>query len=139
MSFGFCPGKFTFVPLKKIVAIALLLVYGLSSSGMTISFHYCCGKLKDIKLSPVTEKPCGMKHGFSKKPCCDDKQIELKLKADQKTEQAAKFIFPAPALTKQEADIFIFHPFVYSTRVPEIFAPPPLQNPLYILHCIYRI
>jgi hypothetical protein len=125
--------------LKKIVAIALLLVYGLSSSGMTISFHYCCGKLKDIKLFPATEKQCGMKHGFSKKPCCNDKQIELKLKADQKTEQSAKFIFSTPALSKEQADVFISHPAVFKTIVPEIFAPPPLQNPLYILHCIYRI
>jgi hypothetical protein len=114
------------------------MVYGLSSSGMTIQFHYCCGKLKDIKLSSVPEKQCGMKHSFSKKPCCDDKQVELKLKSDQKSEQA-KFVFFAPALPKQETGIFNLQPAVSKTVIPEIFAPPPLQNPLYILHCVYRI
>jgi hypothetical protein len=124
---------------KKLVAIVLLLVYGLSSSGMTIQFHYCCGKLKNIKLSPVTVKPCGMKHAFSKKPCCDDRQVELKLKADQKAEQATKFVFSVPTVSKQEAGVFILHPMVRKTILPEIFAPPPLKAPLYILHSVYRI
>jgi len=81
-----------------------------------------------------------MKHApMSKKKCCDDKQVELKLKADQNTQQAAKFVFSSPCLQKQEAGAFEIKPVVSKTIIPEIFAPPPSQNPLYIFHCIYRI
>ena len=125
--------------LKKLFSIILLLVYGLSSSGMTVQFHYCCGKLKDIKLTPVSEKQCRMNHSFGKKPCCDSKQVELKLKADQKTEQSVKFSFFTPALTKQQSGIVVLEPEIEKTILPEVVAPPPLQNPLYILHCVYRI
>ena len=106
---------------------------------MTIQFHYCCGKLKEVKLSPVTEKQCGMKHdAMAKKSCCDSKQVELKISSDQKTEQV-KFDFSAPAMPKQETAILNLPSTAATTLIPEIFAPPPKQDPLYILHCIYRI
>jgi hypothetical protein len=127
------------VLLKKLAVILLLMVYGLSSSGMTIQFHYCCGKLKSIQLSPVSEKQCGMKYmPVSKKKCCDDKQVELKLKGDQKTEQA-KFVLFAPDVLQREEFVFNSQPVVARALTPEIFAPPPLVNPLYIFYCVYRI
>lgn len=126
--------------LKKLLVILLLMVYGLSSSGMTIQFHYCCGKLKSIQLSPVSEKKCGMKHSMKmlNKPCCNDKQVELKLKGEQRTEQA-KFVFFTPDLPKKNEFILTTEPVVAKNIVPEIFAPPPLADPLYIFHCVYRI
>jgi hypothetical protein len=127
-----------FVLLKKLVVILLLMVYGLSSSGMTLQFHYCCGKLKSIGLTSLSEKQCGMKHSMQKKRCCDDKQVELKLKGEQKTEQA-KIVFSTPDLPKRVEYSFEQN-FVSSTAiVPGIFAPPPPGNPLYILHSVYRI
>ena len=125
--------------MKKLVAIVLLLVYGLSSSGMTLQFNYCCGKLKSIKLTPVKESQCGMSHFMGSKKCCDSKQLELKIKADQKLEQSGKFSFSLPPLEKQEHLISFTHPVVSNTLVPEVFAPPPLQNSLFVLFCVYRI
>ena len=126
--------------MKKIVAILFLLAYGLSSTGATIQFHYCCGKLKSVKLTPVAEKQCGMKHSTpAKKKCCDDKQVVLKIKADQKGQQEAKFNIWSPSIAKQETTIVLQHPVLSSVIVPEVFAPPPLGDPLYILHCVYRI
>jgi hypothetical protein len=126
--------------LKKIVAILFLLVYGLSSTGATIQFHYCCGKLKTIKLTQVAQKDCGMKHSApAKKKCCDDKQIELKIKADQKAEQAVTFASWTPSILQQELPIDLEQQVVSKAIVPEVFAPPPLGEPLYILHCVYRI
>ncbi|HEY6954763.1 MAG TPA: hypothetical protein VI385_05935 [Flavisolibacter sp.] len=126
--------------MKKIVAILFLLAYGLSSTGATLQFHYCCGKLKDIKLSSVPQKDCGMKHVAPvKKKCCDDKQVELKIKADQKAQQATKFNLWSPSIAKQESTLDVQQPVVSSLIVPEVFAPPPLKDPLYILHCVYRI
>jgi len=131
---------FIFVRLRKVVAILLILFYGLSSSGMTVQFHYCCGKLKEVKLTSVSPKQCGMKHmAMSRKKCCDDKQVELKLKADQNTQPAAKFAFSTLYLQKPDAVVSEITPIVSKAVVHEIFAPPPRQNPIYIFNCVYRI
>jgi hypothetical protein len=126
------------VALKKLVVILLLMIYGVSSSGMTIQFHYCCGKLKSVQLSTVTKKQCGMKHSKLSKPCCSDKQVELKLKGDQKTEQA-KFVFFVPAQMNKPQAFLNIRPVVSQSGIPEIYAPPPLTNSLYTFHCVYRI
>ena len=124
--------------LKKLLVIFLLMVYGLSSSGMTIQFHYCCGKLKSIHLSPVTEKQCGMKHSMFSKPCCNDKQVQFQLKGDQKSEQAKCILFvPGPI---EKAEVFLnFRPSVSKIIIPEIFAPPPVAKQLHKFYCVYRI
>ena len=80
-----------------------------------------------------------MCHKIKNKSCCDDKQLDLKLKADQKAEQANKIISQGPAVTNLQTGFFVFHPFEKKELVAEIFAPPPLQTPLYSLHCVYRI
>lgn len=81
-----------------------------------------------------------MKHmPMSKKKCCDDKQVELKLKADQNTQQAAKISFDAPCTQLHETGLFDITPIVSKTIVQEIFAPPPRQNSIYIFNCVYRI
>lgn len=81
-----------------------------------------------------------MKHmPMSKKKCCDDKQVELKLKADQNAQQGAKFVFATPCIQRPELASFESAPIVSKTIVQEIFAPPPQQNPIYIFNCVYRI
>jgi hypothetical protein len=125
--------------MKKLVAIVLLLVYGLSSSGMTLQFNYCCGKLKSVKLTPVKDSECGMAHSMGSKKCCDSKQLELKIKADQKLEQSGKFVFSLPLLQKQEHSVAVAHLAAANEIAPEVFAPPPLQKPLFVLFCVYRI
>jgi len=126
------------VALKKLVVILLLMVYGVSSSGMTIQFHYCCGKLKSVQLSTVTEKQCGMKHSMFSKPCCSDKQVQLKLNGDQKVEQA-KFVFFVPVQMNKPEFFLNVRPIVSKSIVPEIYAPPPLTHSLNTFHCVYRI
>ena len=125
--------------LKKLSVILLLMIYSLSSTGMIVNFHYCCGKLKNVEFSSV-QVECGMKmkHGSSKK-CCDSKQLELKVKADQKITEAAKPAFKAIALPANFSEFVIAHPVHGKHLIPSIFAPPPLVQQLNILHCVYRI
>lgn len=80
-----------------------------------------------------------MMHSMTKKPCCDDRQVVLKLKADQKAQAFAGLLFSAPLYDRPEAAVYSA-PFMVASRVvPEVFAPPPLHNPLYLLNCVYRI
>ena len=126
--------------LKKFLVILLLMVYGLSSTGMTVNFHYCCGKLKKVEFSS-SQVECGMKmkHSSSKK-CCDSKQVELKVKADQKITEGAKTVSKIVAVSNLSPDFSFSSPLYGKSLIPSVFAPPPLANhQLYILHCIYRI
>lgn len=132
--------KYSFVPdMKKLFAIMLLLMYGFSSTGMTLHLHYCCGKLDAIDLSPVEDGHCGGDHKVVKKTCCDEKQVSLKIKSEQ---NLAKFLNPVFQLTaiKTVHPEFLALCFVQSKKlVPEVFAPPPLQKNINSLFCIYRI
>lgn len=125
--------------MKKLLVILLLMVYGLSSTGMTINFHYCCGKLKKVEFSSA-QLDCGMKmkHSSGKK-CCDNKQVDLKVKDDQKVSESGKTISKSVPLTNSFADFAISQPVQGKHLIPSVFAPPPLSSPLYILHCTYRI
>jgi hypothetical protein len=115
------------------------MIYSLSSTGMIVNFHYCCGKLKKVEFSSA-QIECGMKmkHNSSKK-CCDSKQLELKVKADQKITEAAKPAFKAIALPASFSEFVIAHPVHDKHLIPSIFAPPPLAQQLNILHCVHRI
>src|SRR4051812_18635981 len=112
--------------MKKLLVIALLLVYGMSSSGMTLYIHYCCGKVKTLGLAPVADKNCKETNEskLAKQPCCQDKEISFSLKADQ---VPAKFLVPS----SQNGSLPAFPPvLLLSTpqntagRVQEVFAPP---------------
>lgn len=126
--------------MKKFLVIMLLLVYGFSVTGMTISFHYCCGKLKSVDWVPAAEKACGTKHKMGSKPCCETKQINNK----QKSEQEQVLLFAKQVKLISEA-LRPVAALVVENRIsrqlsPVAFAPPPLSSPpLFILHCVYRI
>lgn len=125
---------------KKFLAISLLMIYGLSSFGLTINFHYCCGKLKTVEISNVKTKSCGMEKKMAGKPCCGDKTIELKVKSDYNT-QASYTLSPlSPVILPVSYPDQIFHT-PYSILNTKYLQPPSLGSspPLYILHCVYRI
>ena len=80
-----------------------------------------------------------MKHSSSKK-CCDNKQVELKVKADQKITEGAKAISKIIAVSNLSPDFSFASPVYGKNLIPSVFAPPPLaKHQLYIFHCIYRI
>lgn len=72
--------------MKKSVAILLLLIYIISTSGVAIRAHYCCGKLKSINL--VLDSYSDKKescHGLNlAKDCCKDKVATSTISSDQK-------------------------------------------------------
>jgi hypothetical protein len=107
---------------------------------MTVNFHYCCGKLKKVQFSSA-QIACGMKmkHSSSKK-CCDSKQLEFKVKADQKIPEAAKQTVKTVALPSNFSQFVVASPVYNKFLNPTIFAPPPLTGQqLNILYCAFRI
>ena len=126
--------------MKKLLALVLLMGYGLSSIGMTVHLHYCCGKLDKIQFSAPSKKHCGNKHEhISGKSCCDDKEISIKLKSDYNSEK--QLIAPLHIAANKTAHLELSAslPLLSKKLLPEIFAPPPLQKDIPALYCIYRI
>lgn len=72
--------------MRKSIAILLLVVYIISTSGVAIRAHYCCGKLKSINLvldsSSDKDKTCNNKKVT--KDCCKDKVASHTIISDQK-------------------------------------------------------
>lgn len=125
--------------MRKIAVIFLLLVYGCAASGATLYLHYCCGKLDRISFHG-SNKPSRMKC-MSAKDCCDNKQIELKIKADQelvaKTFSEATSIAPAIAAVPSVAAT----PSLSLTVIPYDTGPPLARSSsaFCALYCLYRI
>jgi hypothetical protein len=127
--------------MKKTLVILVLLAYGLSSTGMTLHFHYCCGKLDAITLSSYTKKVCPTQ-SVSGKGCCDNKHIELKLKQDQ--EPGAKEAGTHKVLPSLPGYSSVFYPvYVKADRpVNEFSTGPPVAAsslPLFMRNRTFRI
>jgi hypothetical protein len=127
--------------MKKLFIIVLMLVYGLSSSGMTISLHYCCGKLDGISFSGKEEKSCKMGNHVKKSDCCNDKQISASLHSDQqlaaKWVQANKQIIAAPV--HQDINTSFKGGIVSNNRLAR-GTPEYLPSiPIFLRNCVFRI
>ena len=119
--------------LKPILILFFAGVYLVTSTGVMVNFHFCCGKLKSVSFS-VPNSCC--KDGESTKGCCKNVSKYFKVKdkqlaGDQKVEFGPVFsLVPEKALN--------FSP-IYSVLSPEesvfsIYDPPPLhgKTPLFI-------
>lgn len=126
--------------MKKLVAIFMILLFGVSSSGATIQLHYCCGKLKTISFGSIHEKDCGMQGEMGSKPCCETKSISAK---EQASEHEVFTINPGiqspvePGWCTDVTNLPVYVP--QTATVP--FAPPspPLAQDICVLHCVFRI
>jgi hypothetical protein len=128
--------------MKKLFIILIMLVYGVTSSGMTITLHYCCGKLDDISLTGNAEKRCPMggKH-IKNTSCCKDTQLTAKLTTDQQTiakwVQASHQGVVVPASSSFPLDYTA--QYVSVNRLARGTPVPISSLPLFIKHCVFRI
>ena len=126
--------------MKKLLIILTMLVYGLSATGATIHLHYCCGELESVSLSATHNKDCPEKSG-DYKPCCDNKQVDLKIKADQNL--AAKWVATFADLSTACPVAGYQGVVLQNTLIVHAYSNgPPVHRavvPLYIKHCIFRI
>ncbi|MBS1686538.1 MAG: hypothetical protein JSS76_17500 [Bacteroidetes bacterium] len=78
--------------MRKAAAILVLILYILSSSGVAVKAHYCCGKLKSLNLvlNSDEERNCSKK-------CCRDKLAFYKV---SDTENSTSIITFNPSFDK---------------------------------------
>lgn len=115
------------------------MVYGFSSMGMSVSLHYCCGKLKNIEWVATKEK-CGMDHKMGSEKCCDNKAFE------HKGNEPHDFAKVSVEQVKSMASFlysFVSVFFLPAATCAQVYAdarpPGSSQTPLNILYCTYRI
>ncbi len=128
--------------MKKLIFIFTFLAFSFSSSGMTLHVHFCCGRVDAVKLVPISDEDCPVKKEERKKGCCDDRQVDIKIKDDYNKESARQL-----KLKTQDTNLpNTFHPIlinevdVYPVGHLSSSSPPRDSSfPLYKQHCIFRI
>jgi hypothetical protein len=118
-----------------------MLTYSLSFLGMTVSLHYCCGKLAGISFSGKQENTCKMGSHSQECGCCNDKQVSASLVAEQ---QAANKWFhyakqPITSSASQALNTSFKNYIVSFDRFAGGISAFIHSIPLFLKNCVFRI
>jgi hypothetical protein len=128
---------------KKFFFIWLLLVYGISSSGMSIYITYCCDEVQDISMTRQNEMPCSDEDADpcldNTTNCCYIGQVSAELNTEQQVENIFKTLTVAAwaSTAAPGSNLHLIHQLGISRQ--EMFPPPLIHKPLFDLYCSYRI
>lgn len=122
-----------------------MLVYGLSSSGMSITVHYCMSDKVGWEITGNSSTSfcatCGMKKQ-GHKGCCHDEKKTVKSEKDQKNAEVFVYSLKAP-VAFISSNYSIYSPVNVSNAVKELpysHAPPYLYRvPQYIFNCVFKV
>ena len=115
-------------------------MYGVTSFGMTLNLHYCCGKLDNVSLSNAKANNCRYA-ALNNKGCCNSKQIHLTIKADQDNTFAHVQFNALTAVIIHHQTSSSLLP-LQSKTVNQFSNGPPLiayNNSLYLKNCVFKI
>jgi len=125
---------------KRILIIAILISYSVASFGISLNYFYCCGKLKKVSLAVKTEpENCSDK---SKKGCCDNKTVTIKLKIDQNQNEQTAYHFAAPLSQIILYSLhYSFNNLAINGNANQLYEQPPPLNltSRNILFCVFRV
>lgn len=127
--------------MKKLLVSVLLVIYGLSSTGMSVYVHYCCGKVDKVDFSTGSSMKCPAGNHGLKKGCCDSKAFSMKLN-DSYAHATYQLSFHPIQPTHPIYTALVIHPVLENSS--HVFysnsSPPGLYGSnRIILFCSYRI
>ena len=127
--------------MKKIAAIILILVYGMSSSGMSVTADYCCGALSKISVSLSQDEHSKRDNQLENKKCCGHKEVSLKVKADHETSVKQNIGFSTQSFIQPAFFDVVSRLNFLNKPISQNSNGPPLFNavPGYIFNCVFRI
>lgn len=121
---------------KRILILLVVFLYLIPSIGVTVSAHYCGGKLARISLFGTNDSkkcPCGS--GISKKSCCENVVLSVKLSGQQQKntlpswEPSAVALPPAKAAFENVVSKVVERPVLaYLSESP----PGRFKQPIYL-------
>lgn len=130
--------------MKKITVILLMFLYLIPAIGITVSAHYCGGRLSSVSLNPFdTSHKCSCGSKKMKKDCCKDVVNTFELDDEQKRPQPILFNFGAIAIAPPAVSCAV----VYNHKSPILSAefdhrshpPDDVKHPLYLRHQVFQI
>lgn len=137
--------------MKNTFVILLTMFYLVLASGFTKYTHFCKGVKMETRLTNNHEqgKPCPLCQTKNKarkearQDCCKHEQQVIKMtdKVQKITSQQSGFKFWGNVIPNRTLGA-VFDPSFKGSAYPveRIFPKIPVPgNPLYILHCVYRI
>lgn len=132
--------------MKRILLTILAVFYLGISSGATVHFHYCMGKLISWSINEQRKDICdfcGMLKGKSKaNSCCQDEKQQAKVEKSQKASQTVYQFDPPSSAILQPALLYS-----YNTQIPVKMTREALSNappegqliPVFLRNCTFRI
>ena len=130
--------------MKKVGAIFFLIIYGFTSLGATVHFHYCMDELVGVSLSHSKKEVCA-KCGMEKESdsgCCKDVHKQIQLKDSHKKVDYSLRISDFNSISILSQANFVITTLYPFTPIRDLaIHPPPLINlpKLHILNCVFLI
>ncbi len=131
--------------MKRVISLIIMVLYLLPALGITVSAHYCSGKLADVSLLGSKSKmtcACGANSAKGKvslkKKCCEQVSFSLKLDNQQLKQSTLDHKSPnAEILAVKLVDFgFIRNTIIVMPKVALSYSPnlPPgrYKEPIYI-------
>lgn len=134
---GFC------IQMKRLFLFLLVVLYLVVSSGVTLSFHYCMGRLADLEWG-ITEDVCSScGHKKTSSHCCSTEAHFIKLIVDQNAEHSPVMDF-TPAILSLLPDLwgYFLPPVTEKNGTIDanlFFSFRRGEVPIFIYHCLLLI
>lgn len=132
--------------MKRILSLIIMVLYLFPAFGITVSTHYCGGKLADVSLFGSKSKmncSCGASTSkntvLAKRKCCEQLTYSLKLENQQLKQTTVSFKSPNAAILKEQPSYrfdFVRNTITVPTKAALTYSPelPPgrYNAPIYI-------
>lgn len=127
--------------MRQLLNISLLLIYVLSSAGLTYSMHFCGDELKDINWAAESTSCCAAEEG--EEDCCEDVLSSEIHASDHQSKQLQDFQFDRLQLQALPASIYSLAA-LYQQEQHERYANYDWQHPsppfpLYLKNQVFLI
>lgn len=114
---------------RSILSFFLALVFLISTSGFTLVYHYCAGKISSVSLTASQQCKCGGKH--KKSDCCKQKVVTHKVQSSFLTKYIQSITAFSSIVFIPLSTIDIFPKPILPTFYTTIaFSPPPENFPV---------
>ena len=117
----------TFVVMKKLAVVFMMLLYGITGTGFAMNVHFCGGTIAAVSINhPATT--CSA--DGEKMKGCADKKVDVKVKDAHQAETSSKapgiFSFELPGFSLSD-----FIPAAHQALLEKLFdkTPPPAPPP----------
>jgi hypothetical protein len=129
--------------MKRLSIILFSAYYLLAMSGVTVHYHYCCGKLTSVDLYNPRKNPCPCGEKSEKSGCCEHKVLVSKTDDSYKPDLAAlgQTVLPEFLATAAPAIVLYLFPDSSAESSPKPFLSywRSCSNvPLFLLYLVLR-